>query len=175
MGVLVDELLLLARLDAGRPLARGHVDLTRLVIDATSDARVTSPDHRWVLRLPDEPVMVFGDEDRLRQVLVNLLSNAGRHTPPGTTVTVAVADARPAILTDPPLVELTVTDDGPGIPDSLLPNVFDRFVRTGAERPSTGGAGLGLAIVRAVVRAHHGNVLVSSQPGRTCFTITLPR
>ena len=92
MSVLVDELLLLAQLDAGRPLAREPVDLTRLAIDATSDARAASPDHRWLLELPDEPVMVRGDEHRLHQVLANLMSNAARHTPPGTTVTVALTE-----------------------------------------------------------------------------------
>ncbi|HEX4287511.1 MAG TPA: histidine kinase dimerization/phospho-acceptor domain-containing protein, partial [Trebonia sp.] len=88
MSMLVDELLLLARLDAGRPLASEPVDMTRLVIDATSDARVAASGHRWLLELPDEPVMVRGDEHRLHQVLANLLSNAARHTPAGTTVTV---------------------------------------------------------------------------------------
>ena len=92
MTVLVDDLLLLARLDAGRPLGRESVDMSRLAIDAASDARVARPGHRWVLDLPDDPVVVHGDEHRLQQVLVNLLSNAGRHTPEGTTVTVKVSD-----------------------------------------------------------------------------------
>ena len=97
MSVLVDDLLLLARLDAGRPLGREPVDMTRLAIDATSDAQVARPGHRWLLELPDDPVLVRGDEHRLHQVLANLLSNAGRHTPEGTTVTVQVSDraARP--------------------------------------------------------------------------------
>src|SRR5206468_5717450 len=90
MGVLVDDLLLLARLDAGRPLEREPVDLSRLVIETTSDARVARDDHRWRLALPDEPVQVQGDEHRLHQVLANLLSNAGKHTPPGSTVSVAL-------------------------------------------------------------------------------------
>src|SRR6202023_3199953 len=84
MSVLVDELLLLAQLDAGRPLAQEPVDLTRLAIDATSDARVAAPTHRWLLELPDEPVQVRGDEHRLHQVLANLMSNAAKHTPPAT-------------------------------------------------------------------------------------------
>ena len=92
MTVLVDDLLLLARLDAGRPLSREPVDMTRLAIDATSDARVARPGHRWMLELPDDPVLALGDEHRLHQVLVNLLSNAGRHTPDGTSVTVRVSD-----------------------------------------------------------------------------------
>ena len=98
MSVLVDELLLLARLDAGRPLEQEPVDLTRLTIEATSDAQVASRSHRWQLELPDEPLMVRGDELRLRQVLGNLLSNAAKHTPADSTVTVAVAatDGSPA-------------------------------------------------------------------------------
>ena len=95
MSVLVDELLLLARLDAGRPLASEPVDMTRLVIDATSDAQVARPGHRWVLELPDDPVLVSGDEHRLHQVLANVLSNAGKHTPDGATVTVRVGDTLP--------------------------------------------------------------------------------
>jgi two-component system OmpR family sensor kinase len=93
MTMLVDDLLLLARLDAGRPLADDPVDLTRLAIDAAGDARAAAPGHRWQLDLPAEPVVVRGDEQRLRQVLANLLSNAARHTPQGTTVTIGLADA----------------------------------------------------------------------------------
>src|SRR5260370_22131420 len=93
MSALVEDLLLLARLDAGRPLESRPVDLTRLAIDATSDARVAGPDHRWQLELPDGPVLVRGDEQRLHQVLANMLSNARMHTPPGTTVTVTLGSA----------------------------------------------------------------------------------
>jgi two-component system OmpR family sensor kinase len=171
MSVLVDELLLLAQLDAGRPLAKEPVDLTRLAIDATSDARAASPDHRWLLELPDEPVHVLGDEHRLHQVLANLMSNGAKHTPPGTAVTAAVTPGE-----DPGTVRLSVTDDGPGIPGELQPALFERFVRGDSAR-SNGGAstGLGLAIVQAVTSAHGGTVGVTSQPGRTSFTITLPR
>jgi two-component system OmpR family sensor kinase len=170
MSSLVEDLLLLARLDAGRPLESAPVDLTRLAIDATSDARVAGPDHRWQLELPDGPVVVRGDEQRLHQVLANLLSNARTHTPAGTTVTVALgysAANRAA--------ELSVTDDGPGIPAELQPDVFERFVRGDSSRSrEAGSTGLGLSIVAAVTAAHHGTVGVSSRPGQTRFVITLP-
>ncbi|HEY2519515.1 MAG TPA: HAMP domain-containing sensor histidine kinase [Streptosporangiaceae bacterium] len=193
MSVLVDELLLLARLDAGRPLATEPVDLTMLTIEATSDARVASPSHRWRLELPDEPLTVRGDELRLRQVLSNLLSNAAKHTPADSDITVAVAatsyfpgpgaaggaagsgEAAGAGLSLP-AVQLSVTDDGPGIPPDLLPELFERFVRGDSSRShSAGSTGLGLAIVKAVVTAHQGTVGVTSRPGRTSFTIVLPR
>jgi len=171
MSVLVDELLLLAQLDAGRPLAKEPVDLTRLAIDTTSDARAASPSHRWTLELPDEPVLVEGDEHRLHQVLANLMSNAAKHTPEGTTVTLAVVTAE-----NPPTVRVSVTDTGPGIPANLQPALFERFVRGDSAR-SNGGAstGLGLAIVQAVTTAHGGTVSVTSRPGHTSFVITLPR
>jgi two-component system OmpR family sensor kinase len=189
MSVLVDDLLLLARLDAGRPLSREPVDMTRLAIDATSDAQVARRGHRWVLELPDDPVLVRGDDHRLHQVLANLLSNAGRHTPDGTTVTVRVSDTLPAgepgtgdqsvrhgTLPPAPRMVLTVTDNGPGIPADLLPDLFERFTRADTSRSHSANAsstGLGLAIVDAVVAAHHGAVLVTSRPGMTRFTITL--
>jgi two-component system, OmpR family, sensor kinase len=170
MSVLVDELLLLARLDAGRPLASEPVDLTRRAIDATSDARAAGPAHRWVLELPDEPLLVRGDEHRLHQVIANLLSNARAHTPPGTTVIVQLATP------DPQHVELSVTDDGPGIPAGLQPDLFNRFVRGNSGRSrASGGTGLGLAIVDAVVAAHGGSVTLASRPGRTRFAITVAR
>jgi len=191
MSVLVDDLLLLARLDAGRPLSSEPVDMTRLAIEATSDARVARPTHRWMLELPDDPVLTRGDEHRLHQVLVNLLSNAGRHTPDGSTVTVGVSDRLPdgepgtgaesaarGTLHLAPRVVLTVTDNGPGIPADLLPDLFERFTRADTSRSHATNAsstGLGLAIVDAVVGAHHGAVLVTSRPGMTRFTIVLDR
>lgn len=167
MTSLVQDLLLLARLDAGRPLEFDRVDLTRVVLDATSDARIAGAEHNWQLELPAEPVTVTGDADRLHQVLTNLLSNARTHTPPATTVTVGLAASAGA-------VELTVTDDGPGIPAELLPDVFGRFTRGDSSRSrAAGSTGLGLSIVAAVVAAHHGAVEVTSEPGKTRFTVSL--
>jgi two-component system, OmpR family, sensor kinase len=169
MTVLVDELLLLARLDAGRPLASEPVDMTRLVLEVTSDARVAARGHRWQLELPDEPVVVQGDDLRLHQVLANLLSNAATHTPPGTIVTVTLTPGsrNTAIV--------SVADNGPGIAPGLLPDVFERFVRGDSSRSrAAGSSGLGLAIVRAVAVAHGGSATVESRPGETRFMITLP-
>jgi two-component system OmpR family sensor kinase len=198
MTVLVDDLLLLARLDAGRPLEREPVDLSRLTIETTSDARVARTDHRWRLDLPDEPVLVQGDEHRLHQVLANLLSNAGKHTPPGSTVSVAldlppagvvgarnqrdsddIAAIQRGVLPEGPRVELSITDDGPGIPPELLPELFERFTRADTSRAREVNAagkstGLGLAIVDAVVAAHGGCIAVTSRPGMTRFAIILP-
>jgi two-component system OmpR family sensor kinase len=171
MSVLVDELLLLAQLDAGRPLAKEPVDLTRLAIDATSDTRAASQDHRWVLELPDEPVLVEGDGHRLHQVLANLMSNAAKHTPAGTTVTVTLTTSD-----HPAAVRVSVTDSGPGISAELQPALFERFVRGDSARSNAGtSTGLGLAIVQAVTTAHGGSVSVTSRPGHTSFVITLPR
>ncbi|MEU2155397.1 HAMP domain-containing sensor histidine kinase [Streptomyces sp. NPDC019396] len=174
MTGLVEDLLLLARLDAGRPLSYEETDLTMLVVDAVSDARAAGRDHNWHLALPEEPVKVSGDGARLHQVLVNLLANARTHTPPGTTVTACV---RP--LDGGREVALEVRDDGPGIPAELLPHVFERFARGDASRSRAAGGvsstGLGLAIVQAVVAAHRGTVTVESVPGRTVFTVRLPQ
>ncbi len=168
MTRLVDDLLLLARLDSGRPLAAEPVDLTALVVNAVSDAHVAGPEHRWQLDLPDEPVSVTGDAHRLHQVVANLLANARVHTPPGTTVTTRLAPV-------PDGVELSVADDGPGIPADLQPEVFERFARGDSSRSRAhGSTGLGLSIVAAVVEAHHGRVDVASRPGRTVFTVRLP-
>ena len=170
MSALVEDLLLLARLDAGRPLESRPVDVTRLAIDATSDARVAGPGHRWQLELPEGPVLVPGDDQRLHQALANLLSNARTHTPAGTTVTVAVGSSL-----ERDAAELTVTDDGPGIPAELQPDLFERFVRGDSSRSrAAGSTGLGLSIVAAVIAAHNGTVSVTSEPGRTRFLITLP-
>jgi two-component system OmpR family sensor kinase len=169
MTKLVEDLLLLARLDAGRPLETSEVDLSRLVIDAVSGAHVAGPGHSWRLELTDEPVTVQGDPQRLHQILANLLSNGRAHTPPGTTVTTSLfchPDGNAV---------LTVTDDGPGIARELLPAVFERFARGDSSRSrAAGSTGLGMAIVSAVVIAHHGTVRVTSRPGCTEFEVRLP-
>jgi two-component system OmpR family sensor kinase len=168
MGHLVDDLLLLARLDSGRPLARSRVDLSRLAVDAVSDARVAGPAHTWRLDLAEEPVTTTGDEHALHQALANLLANARTHTPAGTTVVTAVRRTVDG-------VEFTVDDDGPGIPADVLPTIFERFVRADPNRSTdTGSSGLGLAIVNAIVRSHSGHISVSSEPGHTRFTVQLP-
>ncbi|MCM3925594.1 HAMP domain-containing histidine kinase [Frankia sp. AiPs1] len=169
MTALVSDLLLLARLDSGRPLEHEPVDISRMVVDAVSDAHVAAPDHRFALDLPEEPVTVTGDAARLHQVLANLLANARAHTPPGTRVTASLA------VTDGE-VTVAIVDDGPGIPPDLLPEVFERFARGDSSRSrAAGSTGLGLAIVAAVVEAHHGRVEATSQPGRTAFVVALPR
>ncbi|MGW2522681.1 sensor histidine kinase [Streptomyces sp. NPDC001617] len=169
MGEMVDEMLLLARLDAGRPLEREPVDLTMLVLDAVTDARAAGPDHRWTLDLPEEPLTVPGDAHRLHQLLANLLANARLHTPAGTKVTVSLE-------TEGTWAILKVHDNGPGIPEDIQPGVFERFTRAEhRRRPGSvgGGAGLGLSIVAAVAEAHGGAVELESRPGSTTFTVRL--
>ncbi|MEV7417453.1 HAMP domain-containing sensor histidine kinase [Streptomyces sp. NPDC089919] len=172
MTGLVEDLLLLARLDAGRPLQQEETDLVPLTVDALSDARAAGPEHHWRLELPDEPALVHADAARIQQVLVNLLANARTHTPPNTTVTAHVS--RETCARGDRLL-LRVEDNGPGIPPALLPHVFERFARGDASRSrQAGSTGLGLAIVQAVVTAHGGTVEVASAPGRTRFTVRLP-
>ncbi|MDW8804561.1 HAMP domain-containing sensor histidine kinase [Streptomyces scabiei] len=168
MTRLVDDLLLLARLDAGRPLEHEPVDLTLLILNATDDARAAGPGHHWLLDLPEEPVIVTGDAHRLQQAIGNLLANARTHTPAGTDVTITLTRQQSTVLVD-------VSDNGPGIPDTLQADVFDRFVRADHARSrSTGSTGLGLAIVHAVITAHGGTATVTSSPGHTAFRLTLP-
>ncbi|MFB7462086.1 ATP-binding protein [Streptomyces sp. NPDC056224] len=168
MTRLVDDLLLLARLDAGRPLEHEPVDLTLLILNATDDARAAGPSHHWLLDLPEEPVTVTGDAHRLQQAIGNLLANARTHTPPGTDVTISLTTGESG-------VQVNVSDNGPGIPDELQPEVFGRFVRADRARSrSTGSTGLGLAIVHAVITAHGGTATVTSRPGHTTFRLALP-
>ena len=131
MHSLVEDLLLLARLDSGRPLDSEQVDLSQLAVDAVSDAHVAGPQHDWNLDLPDEPVLVTGDSARLHQVLTNLLANARVHTPAGTTVTAS-------LTTQPSHAVLSVADNGPGIPPELQSEVFERFARGDTSRSRKG-------------------------------------
>jgi two-component system, OmpR family, sensor kinase len=170
MGHLVEDLLLLARLDSGRPLARDEVDVSRLLVDAVTDAQVAARDHIWTLDLPEEPVTVLGDDHALHQAVANLLANAAMHTPAGTTVQALLHVPEPRDA-----VEIVICDDGPGIPDRVREGVFERFVRGDETRSYTAGSsGLGLSIVHAIVHAHGGTVQVASRPGRTRFAIRLP-
>jgi two-component system OmpR family sensor kinase len=190
MTGLVEDLLLLARLDTGRPLDRSPVDLAALAVDAVMDAHAASSDHAWSLDLPggeddldldtiqtvlEDELVVIGDESGLRQVLANLLANARTHTPPGTRVDVRLVRDRGAVV-------LTVSDDGPGIPADLRPTLFHRFTRGDAGRNrNNGSTGLGLAIAHAIVTAHGGTVGVRSATAGessahgTTFTVRLPR
>jgi two-component system OmpR family sensor kinase len=174
MSALVEDLLLLARLDAGQPLERAPVDLSLLAVNAVTDARVAGPDHRWQLDLPEEPVIVLGDAHRLYQVIANLLNNARIHTPAGTTVTVRIARLDGAALPDG-VALLAVHDSGPGIPANLLPSVTDRFVRgDGARTRRIASSGLGLSIVAGVVAASGGRLTIDSRPGSTTISVRLP-
>jgi len=168
MSSLVDDLLLLARLDAGRPLDREPVDLSEMVVNAVSDAHAASPEHLWQLDLPDKQVEIRGDRARLHQIVANLLANARTHTPAGTTVRTQLARRGEG-------VRISVRDNGPGVPDELQPNVFQRFARGDTSRNrAAGSTGLGLSIVAAVAQAHGGTVELTSQPGDTCFSVLLP-
>ena len=172
MTSLVDELLLLSRLGEGEDLQTEDVDLGDIVLNAVNDAAVAAPKHQWVRDLPDEPVWVRGDPDRLHQLVSNLLTNGWVHTPPGVIVTTGITCHR--VAHEAPYAELTVADDGPDIDPELLPHLFDRFVRA-KDAPDGGpGNGLGLAIVDSIVKAHHGSVTAESAGGQTTFRVRLP-
>ena len=131
------------------------------MLETVSDARVVGPQWQWRFDLPDEPLVVPGDEQRLHQIVTNLLNNARRHTPPGTTVTAGVRS-------DGDEVVIFVQDDGPGMSPDLVSRAFERFTRGDSSRTrESGGAGLGLSLVQAITVAHGGSVSVASQPGRT--------
>ncbi|MEZ0360216.1 sensor histidine kinase [Mycobacterium sp. SA01] len=169
MASLVADLLLLSRLDEGGDLELEDLDLCDVVADAVNDAAVSAPDHHFMIDLPDEAIWVRGDRARLHQLLANLLGNARVHTPAGVTVNTSLTrggDGR---------VQLVVSDDGPGIPEEIMPNLFGRFVRADKSRSrELGCSGLGLAIVLSIVEAHGGTVNAQSRPGRTQFTVSLP-
>lgn len=168
MSQLVDDLLLLARLDEGRPLETASLDLSQLAVDGVADASVADRHHPIRVAAP-EPVLVLGDEARLRQVVGNLLRNAVVHTPATTPVEVTVAQEGESAL-------LQVVDHGPGVPAEVAAHIFERFVRADRARGRQhGGSGLGLAIVTAIVAAHHGELALSPTPGGgATFAVRLP-
>lgn len=170
MSVLVEDLLLLARLDSQPTLDLQPVDVTEILLNAVSDARAADSEHQWSLDLPEDVITAMADPHRLHQVITNLLANARTHTPAGTSVTAALrAEAGSAVI--------SVTDNGPGVAPEIQPTVFERFTRADASRvrqDSGSSTGLGLAIVSAVVKAHGGTVELNSQPGRTVFTLRVP-
>lgn len=172
MGRLVEDLLLLARLDQGRPLDADPVDLGVLATDARDDAAVAHPDHPVALDVTPGCTVV-GDDHRLRQVVGNLVGNAISHTPPGTAVTVRVGPA----ADDATHVVLEVADAGPGMPAELAERAFERFARGDVARSrAAGSTGLGLSIVQAIVAAHGGTVALTSVEGEgTAVRVMLPR
>lgn len=170
MSALVEDLLLLARLDSQPTLELQSVDVTELVLNAVSDARAADADHHWSLNIGQGEVQALADPHRLHQVVANLLANARTHTPAGTSVETSVGTADGFAV-------ISVTDDGPGVPPQIQPTVFERFTRADASRVRQDGGsstGLGLAIVAAVMKAHGGEVSLDSRPGHTCFTIRVP-
>ena len=169
MTSLVEDLLLLARLEEGRELTLSTVDLSRLAIEGVEDARPTAPDHEWSIDVPAEPVEIIGDTGRLQQVVANLIANARTHTPAGTRIAIAVSE-------DPSEAVLRVRDDGGGIDPAVRDELFSRFARGDRSRNrATGGSGLGLSITKAIVEGHGGTIAVQSEPGSTVFTVRLPR
>ena len=168
MGVLVDDLLLLARLDQGRPLERRPVDLAALAGDAAADARAVEPD-RPIVFVPPDAIVVLGDEARLQQVAANLLANVRQHTPPATPVRVEVRREGSSAV-------LEVADEGPGLPADQAERIFERFYRADPSRTRAhGGTGLGLSIVAAIVEAHGGSAQVDTAPGAGArFSVRLP-
>jgi len=179
MGLLVEDLLLLARLDQQRPLARNPIDLLSLAADAVHDARVLAPARTISLTVqPGAAFLVVGDEPRLRQVIGNLMSNALTHTPDGTPIEVSIGSGvlDPRVKNPAPAIFLDVIDHGPGMTSDQANRVFQRFYRADQARTrATGGSGLGLAIVSSLVTAHGGVASVRTAPGRgATFRVTLP-
>lgn len=189
MTALVEDLLLLARLDAGRELRREEVDLVGLLVDTVADARAAGPDHDWQLDLAvleppadataaeaedflPEPPLVIGDEARLRQVVVNLLANARVHTPAGSHVTTTLAREGDTLI-------VRIHDDGPGIAPDVRDRLFERFARGDSSRERrTGSTGLGMSIALAIVQSHGGSIDVDSSTAPedhgTTFSVRLP-
>ena len=178
MGALIDQLLVLARLDALPALAQDEVDLRLLLAEAVLAARLAGPDHVWILELGEDAALVRGDAGDLRRVVDNLLGNARVHTPERTTVRVRLDEVRTGegVAPEPAegSVRLTVSDDGPGLPEAVRDTVFERFARGETSRSREGGGtGLGMAIARAVVEAHGGTITLGPGPGTT-FVVMLP-
>jgi two-component system OmpR family sensor kinase len=170
MSTLVENLLLLARLDQGQKPKQEPVDLGILAAESMQDQQIASTGHDWKLELPANNVMVSGDTQQLGQVLSNLLSNARKHTPDGSEITTTVR-----MSSDRTHAELIVADNGPGITPDFLPRIFKRFARADKARSGTDGTtGLGLPIVKAIVEAHSGSITATSRPGRTEFLVRLP-
>jgi len=172
MGLLVEDLLLLARLDAQRPLEHNRVDLLALASDAVHDARSVAPKRTITMEVFDGPGTpeVLGDEARLRQVMGNLVANALQHTPESASIAIRVGTKQDSAI-------LEVADEGPGMSRDDAHRVFERFYRTDSSRArASGGTGLGLSIVDSLVYAHGGTVSVTTAPGQGCrFTVQLPR
>ncbi|MDQ7992275.1 MAG: HAMP domain-containing sensor histidine kinase, partial [Propionicimonas sp.] len=170
MSDLVEDLLLLARLDSEPTLALQPTDVTEIVLNAVDDARAAGGDHSWGLDLPEDALFAVADPQRLHQVVVNLLANARVHTPPGTRVVTSLRREGAQVV-------IRVNDNGPGVPPEIRDTVFERFTRAEASRVRHEGGsstGLGLAIVAAVVAAHGGTVSLDSRPGATTFAIGIP-
>ncbi len=189
MGVLVEDLLLLARLDEERALDITDIDLLVLAADAVHDAKAREPDRPVTLIPGNGAVHVLGDEHKLRQVLTNLVTNALTHTPPGTPVQLTIHPHIPLLADEPPIAAagardmlegplglLEVHDEGPGIPHDQASRVFDRFHSADPRKPSNrGGTGLGLAITAAILEAHHGRIELHTTPhSGTTFRVLLP-
>ena len=168
MGRLVDDLLMLARLDTDRPLDRRHVDLASIAAQAVQAARVVNPD-RPITLLADDPVIVYADTERLRQIIDNLIANAAQHTPPRSPVIVSVSGTSG-------IGEIIVADNGPGMTAGQAAHVFERFYRTDDARTrARGGTGLGLSIAASLAAAHGGDITVDTRPGEgAAFHVRLP-
>lgn len=171
MGSLVEDLLLLARLDQSPELERLPVNLNDVVADAVTSAQVSSPNHHIVAILPEEDSYLLGDQNRIHQVIANLLENARSHTPEGTSITVKIEVGENR-------TEVSVADNGPGLDPADQVKIFERFYRADSSRTrsvKTEGSGLGLSIVKAIMQAHGGDVRVQSELGKgATFTLTFP-
>lgn len=170
MGSLVEDLLLLARLDQAREMESKPVDLVAIVESAVASARAAGPDHAVTCNLPDEEIFALGDEARIHQVVANLLANARAHTPAGSKIEVSVVRSEDGI-------RISVADNGPGLSEEDQKKIFERFYRadTSRVRVDGEGSGLGLSIVDAVMKAHGGSVSVQSELGKgATFTLFFP-